>query len=178
MIARTPTNCPTREWSNVSELEDWLREAENTPPARPPETAKDGQKLAFDTYLLAPRKSGNSALCLCGIESHFLENVIRLGKLTIEVPFQWSDGHFTATQIVEGKIARKIMRSQKTVLCQVEDDRRKWFEVAVLGDDLDYPFGSHYLNAKCLPFNTYAEAATYFKAAVNKAKKGGSPWSK
>lgn len=176
MIARTPTNCLTREWSNVSEFEDWLREAENAPPARPPETAKDGQKLGFDTYLLTPSKSANSAPILCGTGDDFLDHyILNDGEIT-EVPLQWSQGELTATQIVEGKIAKKMMRSQKLVLCQVEDGKRKWFEVTVLNDDLSYPFEACKLALKCWAFTTYPEAKKRFKGLIQKARRGGFQW--
>jgi hypothetical protein len=176
LIAHTPINCPTREWSNVSEFEDWLRETENTPQARPPETAKDGQKLAFDTYLLAPSKSANSAPILCGIGGDFSHLSILIDGEITEVPLQWSQGELTATQIVEGKIAKKIMHSQKIVLCQVEDRERKWFEVTTLNDDLTYPFEACKLALKFWAFETYPEAKKQFKGLIQKARRGGFQW--
>lgn len=171
MSARTPINCPTREWSNVSEFEDWLREAENIPPARPPETAKDGQKLGFDTYLLAPSKSSNSTPILCGIGGDFLDHYFLLDGEITEVPLQWSQNGLSAIQIVEGKISKKMMRSQKLVLCQVEDSRRKWFEVSVLNDDLSYPFNACMLGLRCWAFTDYTLAKRQFNKSVKEKRK-------
>ena len=72
-----------------------------------------------------------------GMEGHFIKNDIRLGRTKQRCPSTWEEGSLTATQIIEGKTSKKVMRSQKLILCKVEDDRRIWFEVAGLRDDPD-----------------------------------------
>ena len=76
----------------------------------------------------------------------------------------------TATQIIEGKTTKKVMRSQKLVLCKVEDDKRIWFEVAGLGDDLSYPFDSKLIGIRVFPFGSYREAKAQFVSLVNWAE--------
>lgn len=163
MSTQIPTNCPTREWSNVSEFEDWLRESESTPPARPPENSKNGQKLGFDTYVSFNPKHASATRCLCDSEGGQLPNDILLGGQFFNVPLHWSDNKTTATQIVLGKRKRKVMRSHLLVLCQVEDVKNKWFEVAVLNKDLSYPFSASVIGMSCWPFLNYAEAKRQFQ---------------
>lgn len=138
--------------------------------SNPSSTGIDGQIVAFDSYIQTPKKTSNFAPCLCGSEGGFLENTIRLGRQDFNVPLQWSKDGFTATQIVEGKISKKVMRSQKLVLCQVEDDRRRWFEVSGLMSDLSYPFDASLLGIRVFAFDAYKEAKAQFNSLINSTK--------
>jgi hypothetical protein len=87
------------------------------------------------------------------------------------VPLQWSDGHLIATQIVEGKIARKVMRSQKLVLCQVEDESKVWFEVTTLNGDLTYPFNACMIGLICWAFTNYPAAKKQYNKLIKDIRK-------
>ena len=164
--------CPARSWSNASEFNEWLYDqAKNEQKRDCPKKPLNDQNLGFDTYILAHPKHASLSRCLCGFEGRPSDNVIQLKDDYSEVPLHWAEGDLTATQIVQGKRKRKVMRSYKLVLCQVEDPRSKWFEVTVLNDDLSYPFDACMLGLKCWAFTDYAKAKKQFNQLISKARK-------
>lgn len=168
---------PTREWSNATQLNGWLDEAKNRDPggsSTSPISFVNGPKARFGTYLLGPRKSAKTGHCLSVLGACFDDDPILLGDRLIQVPTQWSWGDLTATQIVEGKRKPKVMRSQRLVLCCVEDKSRRWFEVAVLNKDLSYPSDPHLVGLSFFPFADYAAARRQFNLFTSKARKGAT----
>jgi hypothetical protein len=164
--------CPARSWSNASEFNEWLYDqAKNEQKRDCPKKPLNDQNLGFDTYILAHPKHASLSRCLCGFEGRPSDNVIQLKDDYSEVPLHWAEGDLNATQIVQGKRKRKVMRSYKLVLCQVEDPRSKWFEVTVLNDDLSYPFDACMLGLKCWAFTDYAKAKKQFNKLISKARK-------
>jgi len=172
--AHTPIKFPARAWSNMTEFDEWIeeaRQAQNTPGIKLPDSPINGQNLGFNAYTLAHPKHASLSQCLCGFEDRPSDNAIQLKDDYSKVPLHWAEGDLTATQIVQGKRKRKVMRSYKLVLCQVEDPRSKWFEVTVLNDDLSYPFDACMLGLKCWAFTDYAKAKKQFNQLISKARK-------
>ena len=128
---------------------------------------KNAQIREYQSFAIKTRNSDIFTRMNTGMESHFIKNDIRLGRTKQRCPSTWEEGSLTATQIVEGKTSKKVMRSQKLILCKVEDDRRIWFEVAGLRDDLTYPFDSKLIGIRVFPFNTFKEAKAKFVSLVN-----------
>lgn len=174
MKTHTPIKYPTRAWSNMTEFEEWIEEARRAQQPReikPQETTIDGQKVGFDTYVSICRKHPNFAHCLCSVEDGFVDNYILINGEFAEVPLQWSEGDVTATQTVEGKISKDMMRSQKLVLCKLEERGKSWFEVTVLNDDLTYPFNAYMLGLKCWAFADYIAARKKYNALIREVRK-------
>ena len=165
MSATSPSELPTRSWANLKESHRWLDNIE------PLEPRIFSQKVDFDTYLLAPPKTAKTPHCLSTLGGDFSHNHILIDRTFYKVPGQWSYDDLTATQIVEGKIKREVMRSGWLVLCSVEDASRRWFEVATLLDDLIYPFGEHYLGLRTHAFHDYPSAKKQFKRMISWARK-------
>ena len=123
---------------------------------------KDVEKQESDTFLLPTSKRGKRDLCLCGLSGGFLKNSIVLNSRIQKVPTQWTEGNLTATQLVEGKIKKKVLRKGLVVLVQVEDENRKWFEVTRLRQDLSYPFTEALIGIRTHCFHTLKEARKHF----------------
>ena len=159
--------CPARSWSNASEFNEWLYDqAKNEQKRDCPKKPLNDQNLGFDTYILAHPKHASLSRCLCGSKGAHPAGCIRLSEGLYEVPLQWSEGKYTATQIVEGKRKHEIMRTQKMVLCQVEDDTNRWFEVAVLNNDLSYPFDCELIGLQAFQYLDYPSARRRYKSEV------------
>ena len=168
MSGINPSVCQTRSWSNVKEFHRWLDKI------KPLEPSIVSQKVGFDTYLLAPQRTAKTPHCLSVLGGDFSHNNILIDRTIYKVPGQWSCDGLTATQIVEGKIKREVMRSVWLVLCSVEDTSRRWFEVAALLNDLSYPFGEHYLGVRTHAFEDYPSAKKQFKRMISWARKEGA----
>ena len=139
--------------------------------ATPSLTAKSAQIIGHKYYAIKRRNSDILPCLNSGIDGRFPKNTIRLKGTTHECPSTWTAGSLTATQIIEGKTSQKVMRSQKLVLCEVEDDKRIWFEVAVLFDDLSYPFDSQLVGIRAFPFESYKEAKAQFLSLTSWAER-------
>jgi hypothetical protein len=133
----------------------------------PRSTVINAQIVGYESYALKSRNSDILPRIDTGVGGHFLSNTIRLRRTDHKCPSIWEEGNITATQIIEGKTNKKLMRSQKLVICKVEDDRRIWFEVAGLRNDLTYPFDSQLVGIRVFPFETYKEAKAKFISLVN-----------
>ena len=127
--------------------------------------------VGYESYAIKSRNSDILPRINIGIDGHFPKNTIRLRRTDHKCPSIWKEGALTATQIIEGKTNKKVMRSQKLALCLVENDRRIWFEVAGLRDDLTYPFDSQLIGVRVFPFETYKEAKAQFVSLVNWSKR-------
>ena len=160
---------PTRTWSNLPEFHRWIDQTSE--PIKALKPSIKAQEVGFDTYTLAHPKRASLSRCLCDTESGRIENVIQLGNEYIEVPLKWVEGKYTAVQIIQGKRNLEVMRSQKLVLCEVEDELNRWFEVAVLQDDLSYPFGCELIGLETFVYADYPSAKRRFKAEIAKARK-------
>ena len=131
----------------------------------------NAQIVGYESYALKSRNSDILPRIDTGVGGHFPKNTIRLRRTDHKCPSAWKDGNITARQIIEGKTNKKVMRSQKLVICKVEDDRRIWFEVAGLSDDLTYPLEPHLVGIRVFPFETYKEAKAKFVSLVNSTKR-------
>lgn len=160
----------TRTWSNIPEFHRWIDLA--TEPIEVLKPSIKAQEVGFDTYTLAHPKRASLSRCLCDAESGRIGNVIQLGNEYIEVPLIWVEGKYTAVQIIQGKRKLEVMRSQKLVLCEVEDELNRWFEVALLQDDLSYPFGCELIGLETFVYSNYPSAKRRFKAEIAKLRKG------
>jgi hypothetical protein len=134
-------------------------------------TVINAQIVGYESYALKSRNSDLLPRINSGIDGHFPNNDIRLRRTDHKCPTIWEEGTLTATQIIEGKTNKKMMRSQKLVICKVEDNKRIWFEVAGLLEDLTYPFDSELINVRVFPFETYKEAKAKFVSLVNWTKR-------
>lgn len=137
----------------------------------PNSTVINAQIVGYKSYAIKGRNSDILPPINSGIDGHFPKNTIRLRSTDHKCPSSWEEGTLTATQIIEGKTNKKVMRSQKLVICKVENDRRIWFEVAGLRDDLTYPFDSQLIGVRVFPFETYKEAKAQFVSLVNWTKR-------
>jgi hypothetical protein len=131
----------------------------------------NAQIVGYVSYAIKSRNSDILPRINSGIDGHFRKNTIRLRRTNHKCPSSWEEGSLTATQIIEGKSNKKVMRSQKLALCLVENDRRIWFEVATLRDDLTYPFDSQLIGIRVFPFETYKQAKAKFVSLVNWTKR-------
>jgi hypothetical protein len=135
--------------------------------------SEEAQKLGFDTYILIRSKDSKSAPSLCRVDDKFPDNGIKIGcRDSSPSPLSWTSSSLSAVQVVEGKMKRDVLRSQKVVLCQVEDHRHRWFEVAVLDDRLNYPFGNHLVGLRSFPCKSLKEAKRKFASLKRKANRG------
>ena len=132
---------------------------------------KNAQIVGYQSYAIKSRDSDILPLIDSGIDGRFPKNTIRLRRTDHKCPTIWEEGSITATQIIEGKTSKKVMRSQKLVICKVEDDKRIWFEVAGLRDDLTYPFDSQLVGIRVFSFESYREAKAQFISLVNWTKR-------
>ena len=138
----------------------------------PSSMVKNAQIVGHESYAIKTRNSDIFTRLDSGAKGGFPKNDIRIKRTDYKCPSSWKQGGVTATQIIEGKTRKKVMRSQKLVICKVEDNRRIWFEVAGLNDDLTYPFDSQLIGIRVFPFETYKEAKAQFVSLVNWAKRG------
>ena len=137
----------------------------------PSSTVINAQIVGYESYALKSRNSDILPRINSGIDGHFPKNTIRLRRTDHKCPSTWKQDSVTATQIIEGKTNKKFLRSQKLVICKVEDDRRIWFEVAGLREDLTYPFDLHLIGVRVFPFESYKEAKAQFVSLVNWTKR-------
>ena len=160
--------CHSRSLKKItkSRFNTMTKNLKNTPSS----TAKSAQIMGHKSYAIKSRNSDILAPLDSGMDGRFPKNSIRLRRTDHKCPSTWTEGSLTATQIIEGKTTKKVMRSQKLVLCKVEDDKRIWFEVAGLGDDLSYPFDSKLIGIRVFPFGSYREAKAQFVSLVNWAE--------
>jgi hypothetical protein len=133
--------------------------------------AQNAQIVGYQHYAIKNRNSNILSRIDSDIDGHFRDNDIRIRGTNHECPSIWKEGPVTATQIIEGKTSRKVMRSQKLVLCLVENEHRIWFEVAGLSDDLTYPLEPHLVGIRVFPFEAYKEAKAQFVSLVNWTKR-------
>jgi len=131
----------------------------------------NAQIVGYQHYAIKSRNSDILSRIDSEIDGHFRRNDIRIQSTNHKCPSIWKEGTVTATQIIEGKTSKKVMRSQKLVLCLVENDHRIWFEVAGLRADLTYPFDSKLIGIRVFPFETYKEAKAQFVSLVNWTKR-------
>ena len=137
----------------------------------PSSIAQNAQIVGYQHYAIKNRNSDILSRIDSEIDGHFRDNDIRTRSTNHKCPSIWKEGTVTATQIIEGKTSKKVMRSQKLVLCLVENEHRIWFEVAGLSDDLAYPFEPHLVGIRAFPFGTYKEAKAKFVSLVNWTKR-------
>lgn len=137
----------------------------------PSSTAKNAQIVGYESYAIKSRNSDIFTRIDSGLGGRFAANDIRLGRTNHKCPTIWEEGSLTSTQVIEGKTNKKVMRSQKLVICKVEDDQRIWFEVAALRDDLTYPFDNQLIGIRSFPFGSYKEAKAKFVSLVSWVKR-------
>jgi hypothetical protein len=89
---------------------------------------KNAQIREYQSFAIKTRNSDIFTRMNTGMEGHFIKNDIRLGRTKQRYPSTWEEGSLTATQIVEGKTSKKVMRSQK--LMMIGGSGLKWLACA------------------------------------------------